>query len=141
MTLSIAKVNLIYQESHRKRAASTEVVILIPDMDMLYVHLNAIKERGEERETDGLLKLLFLLRILLFCLVQTLLTLFSFLGARLAFFLVLIVTLLLLLLFALSVFGSHSPVHLGDIDELILAIVLRIYVPCVVLFITKPQCT
>ena len=133
VALSVSKVDLIDQEPHGKRSTAAEVIILIPDMHMLDVHLDAIKEGGEEGETDGLLELFLLLSVLLFLLVQALLTLFSSLLARLALRLVLLMPLFLLLLFKLCFFGSYAPVHFCDIDELVSAIVHRIDVPRVVL--------
>ena len=57
MTVGVSKVDLIDQESHREGSGSAEVVILIADVDMLDVQLDSIEKRGQETETDGLLKL------------------------------------------------------------------------------------
>ena len=64
VALGVSKVDLIDQESHGKRPTAAEVIILVPDVHMLDIHLDAIKEGGEEGETDGLLELFLLLSIL-----------------------------------------------------------------------------
>jgi len=75
MTVSVAKIDLINQESHREGAATAEEIIFIPNMDMLDIQLDTVEEGREEGKTDGLLKLLLLLLTLLRFLFHALLTL------------------------------------------------------------------
>ena len=48
VTVCISKVYLVNEEAHGKRSAPAEVIILIPDMDVLDVHLDSIEEVGDE---------------------------------------------------------------------------------------------
>ena len=57
MALCVSKVDLVNQEAHREWSTPAEVVVLISDMHMLDIHLNAVEERGKEREPDRGIKL------------------------------------------------------------------------------------
>ena len=64
MTGRVAKVDLIDQETHGKWPTSTEVIILVSDVNVLYIYLDAVEERREEGETDRLLELLVIFFVL-----------------------------------------------------------------------------
>lgn len=48
MTVCVAKIDLIDQESHREWAATAEEIILVPNMDMLDIQLDTVEEGREE---------------------------------------------------------------------------------------------
>ena len=69
MTLCVAKIDLVNEETHWERSAFTEVVILVANMNMLDIQLDSIEYRGQEAQANRLievcLNLLFTLVVLL----------------------------------------------------------------------------
>lgn len=133
MALCVAKIDLVNEEAHREWSTPAEVVILISDMDMFDIHLNAVEERGKEGEADRRIKLRLGLLVFLginLCLLSSC----PFLRSCLSHFFFLFLMFSLFLLLALGIFGSDSSMHFSDVGEFILAVVGGINIPSEVLW-------
>ena len=133
MAFCVAEIDLVNEEAHREWSTLAEIVILISDMDVLDIHLNAVEERGKEGEADRCIKLRLGLLVFL-GIVLSLLSCCPFLRSCLSHFFFLFMMFSLFLLLALGVFGSDSLMHFGNVGEFILAVVGRINIPSEVLW-------
>ena len=133
MAISVAKIDFINEETHRKWSIHTEVVILVADMHMLHIQLDAIEEISDKGKADRFIELTDLSFVPLLHLLHPLVTLqllrtFCLLGLFSLF-----TTFLFALLVSFTLLFTHFFVHDCSIDQRVIAVISCVNVPSIVI--------